>query len=62
VIGAEKDILIPVWKSRELAALIPGSKLTILEDVGHGVMWEQAENFNRSVLEFLAATPSEAVR
>ena len=24
VIGAEHDILVPVWKSRELASLIPG--------------------------------------
>ena len=62
VIGAARDILIPVWKSEEMAALIPGAKLTVMPDVGHGVMWEQAEEFNRTVLEFLAATPSEAVR
>ena len=62
VIGAERDILLPVWKSQELAGLIPGAKLTIMEDVGHGAMWERAEDFNRIVLDFLAATPSEAVR
>jgi len=62
VIGARRDILIPVWKSEELAELIPGSKLTIMEDVGHGAMWEKAEEFNQLVLDFLAATPSEAVR
>lgn len=62
VIGARRDILIPVWKSQELAELIPGAKLTVMEDVGHGAMWEQAENFNRSVLSFLAAAPSGALR
>src|SRR5438067_2117963 len=48
--------------AQELAGLIPGAKLTIMEDVGHGAMWERAEDFNRIVLDFLAATPSEAVR
>ncbi len=28
VIGGERDILVPVWKSRELAELIPGARLT----------------------------------
>ena len=62
VIGAERDLMIPVWKSRELASLIPGAKLTILDALGHGVMWEGAEKFNAAVTEFLPTTPTEAVR
>ena len=62
VIGAERDLMIPVWKSRELASLIPGAKLSIIEGQGHGVMWEAAEHFNTLVTEFLATTPTEAVR
>ncbi|HEX6711774.1 MAG TPA: alpha/beta fold hydrolase [Thermoleophilaceae bacterium] len=62
VIGAERDLMIPVWKSRELASLIPGSKLTIIDGQGHGVMWEGAEEFNAAVTEFLASTPTEAIR
>jgi pimeloyl-ACP methyl ester carboxylesterase len=62
VIGAERDLMIPVWKARELASLIPGSKLTIIERQGHGVMWEGADEFNAAVTEFLASTPSEALR
>src|SRR4051812_9950052 len=62
VIGAERDLMIPVWKSTELASLIPASKLTIIEGQGHGVMWEGAEKFNAAVTEFLAATPTQAVR
>jgi pimeloyl-ACP methyl ester carboxylesterase len=62
VIGAERDLMIPVWKARELASLIPGSKLTVIEGQGHGVMWEGADQFNAAVTEFLAATPTQALR
>ena len=54
VIGAEYDILVPVWKSRELAALIPGSQLTVLEACAHGLNVERAEEFNGTVLGFIA--------
>jgi pimeloyl-ACP methyl ester carboxylesterase len=53
VIGAEYDILVPVWKSRELAEIIPGAELTIVEASPHGINVERAEEFNRAVLEFL---------
>jgi 3-oxoadipate enol-lactonase len=53
VIGAERDILVPVWKSEELAELIPGAKLTVLERAPHGVNVERAQEFNAAVLEFL---------
>jgi 3-oxoadipate enol-lactonase len=54
VIGAEYDILIPVWKSREVAALIPGARLTVLDACPHGLNVERAEEFNRAVLDFIA--------
>ncbi|MGH2763238.1 MAG: alpha/beta fold hydrolase [Thermoleophilaceae bacterium] len=54
VIGAEHDILVPVWKARELAALIPGATLTVLDAAPHGASVERAEEFNRSVLDFIA--------
>src|SRR3954451_8567845 len=62
VIGAERDLMIPVWKSHELASLIPGSKLTIIEGQGHGVVWEAAEEFNTAVIEFVTAPAAEALR
>ena len=62
VIAAERDLMIPVWKQRELASLIPHAKLSVIDGQGHGVMWEDAERFNKLVTEFLAATPTEAVR
>jgi pimeloyl-ACP methyl ester carboxylesterase len=55
VIGAEQDVLVPVWKSRELAALIPGARLSIVEGSPHAVNVEQAGELNRLVLEFLGA-------
>jgi len=54
VIGAEHDLLVPIWKSRELAELIPDARLTVIERAPHGVSLERAEDFNRLVLEFVA--------
>ena len=54
VIGGEHDILVPIWKSRELAELIPGAKLTVIDGSPHGANLERAEEFNRLVLDFVA--------
>jgi pimeloyl-ACP methyl ester carboxylesterase len=62
VIGAERDLMIPIWKAEELASLIPGSTYTVIKAAGHGVMWENGDEFNAAVTQYLAATPSEAVR
>ena len=53
VIGAEHDTLVPAWKSAELAELIPGAKLTMLDRAPHGLNWERAEEFNAAVLGFI---------
>jgi pimeloyl-ACP methyl ester carboxylesterase len=61
VIGGEYDVLIPIWKSKEIASLIPGSKLTVLPRAPHGLSIERAEEFNAAVLGFIreaAATPA----
>jgi 3-oxoadipate enol-lactonase len=54
VIGGERDILVPVWKSRELAGLIPDAQLTVIAGSPHGANVERAEEFNRAVLDFIA--------
>jgi pimeloyl-ACP methyl ester carboxylesterase len=54
VIGGEHDILVPVWKSIEIASLVPGAELTVIERAPHGVNVERAEEFNRAVLDFIA--------
>lgn len=62
VIGAERDMLVPVWKSREIAELIPGAKLTLLEGASHGIAIEDPERFNRTVLDFLTEPRDAAAR
>jgi 3-oxoadipate enol-lactonase len=54
VIGGEYDLLVPAWKSAELAQLIPGARLTILPGAPHGVNLERAGELNGLVLDFLA--------
>ena len=54
VIGSEFDLLVPVWKSREVAELIPGARLTVLPAAPHGSNVERAEEFNKAVLDFIA--------
>ena len=54
VIGAEHDILLPVWKSREVAELIPGARLSVIEGAPHGLQLERAQEFNDAVLGFIA--------
>jgi 3-oxoadipate enol-lactonase len=62
VIGAEWDILVPVWKSQQLMEELPeGTVLTVIERAPHGVQIERAEEFNRVVLDFIAErTPAPA--
>lgn len=53
VIGGERDILVPVWKSRELAELIPDAELTVLEGAPHAMNLEMADELTEAVLGFL---------
>jgi pimeloyl-ACP methyl ester carboxylesterase len=58
VIGGEHDLLVPVWKSKEIAELIPSAKLTIVERSPHGMNIERAQEFNDAVLDFIASAPA----
>ncbi|HYY21957.1 MAG TPA: alpha/beta hydrolase [Thermoleophilaceae bacterium] len=60
VIGAEHDLLVPLWKTRELADLIPGARLSVVENAPHGLNVERADEFNRLVLEFIAEHAASA--
>jgi pimeloyl-ACP methyl ester carboxylesterase len=55
VIAGEEDILTPPRFSRQIAAAIPGSTLTILRDVGHGMFWETPDTFNAALIDFIEA-------
>jgi len=53
VIVGEQDIGTPPAMSQEIAAAIPGARLEIIADASHLSNIEQAETFNRLLLEFL---------
>lgn len=57
VLGVRNDHLTPAYYSEELARLIPGARLTIMEDGGHAASQTLPEEFNRIVLDFLRAEP-----
>jgi pimeloyl-ACP methyl ester carboxylesterase len=59
VIGAECDLMGPVWKSRELAELIPGAKLTVYEGAGHALTLERTDEFARAVLDFIESASEQ---
>jgi 3-oxoadipate enol-lactonase len=60
VIGCERDILVPIWKSRELAELIPGARLTVIPRAPHGANIERADEFNAAVLDFIREAAAAA--
>jgi pimeloyl-ACP methyl ester carboxylesterase len=51
------DKLIPPRASEELARLIPGAHLLRFENGTHGFNVEEADAFNRAVIDFVAAHP-----
>jgi pimeloyl-ACP methyl ester carboxylesterase len=56
VIAGDRDVLIPPWKSAEVAELIPGATLTRLRGTGHALNAERVEEFNRTVVDWLRAS------
>jgi pimeloyl-ACP methyl ester carboxylesterase len=57
IIGGRHDILTPPKFHRELADLIPDSRLVTMSYGGHLVMVESAQRFNDAVLQFLDERP-----
>jgi len=53
VIVGEEDILTPPRLARVLAEQLPGARLTVIPESGHGLFWEKATEFNQAVLDFL---------
>jgi pimeloyl-ACP methyl ester carboxylesterase len=62
ILDGEHDELITPDQPTTLAAWIPGARLVLMPGTGHFAMFEQPDEFNRIVLEFLAgegtATPT----
>ena len=55
---AEDDYLTPTYYSRELAAALPNAELAFISRGGHACSQTNPEEFNRTVLAFLAAAPA----
>ncbi len=55
MIGAEYDILVPVWKSRQLAELIPGAELSMWRGAAHLYFTDEPE-IDRYVARWLSTT------
>jgi pimeloyl-ACP methyl ester carboxylesterase len=53
VLSGDKDVIVPVQNSRNLAAKIPGAELSICAGGSHTFFIEQAGDFNSVVSEFL---------
>ena len=52
VIGGEQDHALGAEASREMAAAIPGARLKMYPEWGHG-LYDEAKDFNGTVLDFL---------
>ncbi len=53
VLSGDADAIVPVQNSRNLAAMIPGAQLRIIEGGSHTFFNERADEFNKYVTEFL---------
>ncbi|HXH27544.1 MAG TPA: alpha/beta fold hydrolase, partial [Candidatus Polarisedimenticolia bacterium] len=55
VIGGTEDRLVPAAQFRELARLIPGARLALIEGGGHGIYAERRAAFQGTIIDFLLA-------
>lgn len=53
VIGGEEDIFTPTWMAREVAGALPNSTLHLYPNSGHAFHWENIEDFNPRVRDWL---------
>jgi pimeloyl-ACP methyl ester carboxylesterase len=53
VIAGDRDVLIPVWKSEEVAERVEDATLTVLRGIGHAMNMERVDEFNDAVISWL---------
>jgi pimeloyl-ACP methyl ester carboxylesterase len=54
LVAGDRDVLVPVWKTRELAALLPDARVTIIGGAAHALNVEFAAQLNEALVGFLA--------
>ncbi|MGB0774246.1 MAG: alpha/beta fold hydrolase [Akkermansiaceae bacterium] len=55
VIGGENDIFTPRWMADEIHAALPNSTFHLYPASGHAFHWENLEDFNQRVAQFIQA-------
>jgi pimeloyl-ACP methyl ester carboxylesterase len=58
IVFGDADVITPPAKNREVAALRPAARVTVIPDAGHALYLEQPQAFNSIVAEFLATARS----
>ena len=53
VVWGARDLLVPATGAKALGRLVPGARVLVYERSGHVPMVDQAERFNRDVIDFL---------
>ena len=53
VVWGEHDRICPISIGRSIVAIVPGSRLVVIEGAAHNPMWERPDAFDREVLDFL---------
>ncbi|MEM9079928.1 MAG: alpha/beta hydrolase [Verrucomicrobiota bacterium] len=53
VIGGENDIFTPRWMEEEIHGELPNSELFLYPDAGHGFHFENVDDFNHRVQQFI---------
>lgn len=57
VLGARDDVIVPAYLQEQLAAALPGSKLTLFETGGHFFPISRPDAFTASVSEWMGTLP-----
>ncbi|HVE68205.1 MAG TPA: alpha/beta fold hydrolase [Solirubrobacteraceae bacterium] len=60
VVHGTEDQIIPADNGRLIAALVPGSRLEVFEDVGHAFWWERPQRTAELLREHAAAAAPQA--
>ena len=55
VIGGEADVFTPSWMAEEINAELPNSSMHLYPESGHAFHWENLEDFNQRVINFINA-------
>ncbi len=55
-IGAAEDFFLPIEGAAGMEKLVPALERQVIENCGHWVMWEQPEQLNRLIIDWLKRT------